>query len=85
MHVCRYGQDGGIYEEGYLIFSVLVCIMQYKIILMTNTMTCINWSLWWLSLIGYYLFCFVYGYFPSSSDWWHLTNFVFPLVSNLSM
>ena len=78
----RLGQDGGIYMEGFTIFTVLVLAMQYKIIMMTNTLTYINWGLWWISILGYLLFTWVYGLIPGIdyNAWYHTVNFSFQTI-----
>mgnify|MGYP003385324974 FL=1 len=76
------GQAGGIYTEGFLIFSVLVIAMQLKVYVMTNTMTYINWIMWILSFIGFFFFAWFLGIFPGidDNDWYHVVNFAFPQV-----
>ena len=81
LYLCSDGQDGGIYAEGFLIFTVLVCCMQYKVAMMTCSPTYINWILWVLSFIGYFFFSWAYGMFPTVEDWYYITNFSMGLVS----
>jgi magnesium-transporting ATPase (P-type) len=77
------GQAGGIYAEGFLIFSVLVITMQMKVYVMTTKMTYINWTMWILSFIGFFSFAWFLGLFASvdDGDWYHIVNFAFPQVS----
>ena len=77
------GQDGGVYTEGFIIFSVLIFAMQYKVVLMSHSMTYINWAVWVLSFLGYFFFCYIYGEASTTSDWYGVVNFDFPLVSHL--
>lgn len=47
--------------------------------MMTNTLTYINWGVWWISLIGYLLFTWAYGLVPGIdyNGWFHTVNFSF--------
>lgn len=74
------GQDGGIYNEGFVIFTTVIVAMQYKVMLMTKSITWINWTVWWLSFLGYLFFVYVYGLVPTIADWYHVVNFSFGTV-----
>jgi hypothetical protein len=63
------GNATGLFVFGYMLYTVIVVAMQYKVMLMTHTRTWINWTLWILSFIGYFLFTYVYGAFDSI-DWY---------------
>lgn len=71
------GQDGGIYTEGFMMFSVVITAMQYKVVMMTHTMTYINWLVWWLSFCGYFFFSYIYS-FISNGLWYGVVEFDFP-------
>lgn len=59
------GWGMGLYPEGYLLYSVAVVSMQYKVVAMAVTPNYVFWFLWVLSFLGYVLFCYIYGLFPT--------------------
>jgi magnesium-transporting ATPase (P-type) len=59
------GWGMGIYPEGFLLYTVAVVAMQYKIVAMAVTPNSIFWFLWILSFLGYILFVYLYGLFPT--------------------
>jgi len=61
-------------------FSCVITAMQYKVVMMTHTMTYINWAAWWLSFFGYFFFAYVYGII-SNDLWYGVVEFDFPQVS----
>lgn len=65
------GWSGGMFVEGFLLYSTAVVTMQYKIIAMTCTRTWITWAAVLISMGGYVLFNFAYGLF-SSLDWFNV-------------
>lgn len=64
------GTGLGIYSEGFILYTCAVFSMQYKVVSMFITPNYIFWSLWILSFLGYFLFTYLYGLFPSL-DWYN--------------
>ncbi len=60
----------GIYSEGFILYTVCIFAMQYKVVSMFIRPNWIFWTVWFLSFGGYFLFTYVYGLFPSL-DWFH--------------
>lgn len=58
------GQGLGIYAEGFLLYTVCVFAMQYKVIAMFVSPNLLFWALWLLSFAGYFLFTYLYSLFP---------------------
>lgn len=65
MNQASTGSGVGLYAEGYLLYTVIVVAMQYKVVSMSVTPNYIFWSLWLLSFVGYFAFILLYGVFPS--------------------
>lgn len=63
------GSALGIYAEGFVLYTVAVFSMQYKVVSMAVTPNYLFWLVWILSFSGYFLFTFVYGLFPKV-DWY---------------
>ena len=59
------GQMYGMSPEGFMIYTVAVVAMQYKVVAMAVTPNYLFWFVWVLSFIGYFLFVYVFGLFPS--------------------
>jgi phospholipid-translocating P-type ATPase (flippase) len=55
------GVNGGIYVEGFAMYTIIVFAMQYKAISMTRTRTSIFWASIAISMFGYFLFAYLYG------------------------
>lgn len=70
------GASLGFYAEGFLLYTVTIFSMQYKVIAMSITPNYIFWSLWFLSFAGYFLFTWVYGV-PSYQYWYDITPLAF--------
>jgi magnesium-transporting ATPase (P-type) len=70
MNTVGDGWGMGLYPEGFLLYSVAVVAMQYKVVAMSVTPNYIFWALWILSFLGYILFVYVYGLFPTL-DWYN--------------
>ena len=62
-------------------FTVLTFFQQYKVLSMTCTKTYLNWFMVGLSVMGYFLFCYLYGLISSIDDWYHTVNFTMGLGS----
>jgi phospholipid-transporting ATPase len=54
------GQGGGLYAEGFTLFSIIVVTMSYKVIAV-GTFNWIGAALWTCSLLGYFFFAWVYN------------------------
>lgn len=67
------GSPLGLFAEGFLLYSVVVLAMQYKVVSMAVTPNWVFWALWLLSFAGYYLFVYLYGLFPSL-DWYNIAS-----------
>lgn len=65
------GSSLGLFAEGFLLYSVIVFAMQYKVVTMSITPNWIFWGVWILSFLGYFLFVFIYGVFPNL-DWYYI-------------
>jgi magnesium-transporting ATPase (P-type) len=63
------GSALGIYAEGFVLYTVAVVAMQYKVVSMAITPNYLFWLVWVLSFAGYFLFTAVYGLFPMV-DWY---------------
>lgn len=55
------GKDTGIYVSGFLMFTVCIVAMQYKVVLMAKSRDAIFWFMWVLSFLGYLFFAATYG------------------------
>ena len=64
------GRNLGIYVEGFLIYTVIIVAMQYKVVAMAVTPNDYFWFLWILSFCGFLLFVYLYGLFPTL-DWYN--------------
>lgn len=66
------GKAGGIYAEGFLLYSIIVIAMSYKVALMGT----FNWlvaATLVISMLGYYLFVFAYN-FVIYIDWYGVVS-----------
>lgn len=66
------GKAGGIYAEGFLLYSIVVIAMTYKVALMGT----FNWlvaATIVISMIGYYIFVFSYN-FVVTIDWYGVVS-----------
>eukprot|EP00981_Chlorochromonas_danica_P011376 scaffold3991_cov159-Ochromonas_danica.AAC.1 len=70
------GTELGLYPSGLLIFTVIVIAMQFKVLNMAVTPNMIFWTLWVLSIMGYFLFIWFYGLF-SYIDWFDVGGMSF--------
>jgi phospholipid-translocating ATPase len=59
------GSGVGLYAEGFLLYTVIVFSMQYKVVSMSVTPNYIFWLLWLLSFAGYFIFILLFGVFPT--------------------
>lgn len=59
------GSGIGIFAEGFILYTVIVFSMQFKVVSMAVTPNYIFWSLWGLSFLGYFVFVLLYGLFPT--------------------
>jgi magnesium-transporting ATPase (P-type) len=66
----------GVFAEGFLIYSVAVVAMQYKVVAMCCTPNYIFWFLWVISFMGYVFFTYLYGLSPSL-DWYNTVPLAF--------
>ncbi|RYG63022.1 hypothetical protein EON64_16755, partial [archaeon] len=71
------GSELGLYAGGLLLYTSIIFSMQYKVASMSVTPNYIFWTVWFLSFIGYFLFIYIYGLFPSL-DWYNIA----PLALN---
>lgn len=69
------GRDGGIYVNGFLIYTCVVVCMQMKIAYMTNVWTWIHWICWLASTAGFLLFAWSYSQFGDIYDWYKVVDF----------
>lgn len=69
------GRDGGIYVDGFFLYTSVVVCMQMKVAYMTNTWTWIHWVLWFASTACYLLFAWVYSQFDEIFDWYKVVDF----------
>eukprot|EP01033_Poteriospumella_lacustris_P006930 gene6929-4996_t len=60
------GTAVGLYAEGFLLYTVIIFAMQYKVVSMSVTPNYIFWTVWLLSFLGYFVFILLYGVFPSA-------------------
>jgi hypothetical protein len=73
------GRGGGIYAEGFLLFSCIILAMQYKVIFLMSTTVnylCVFWVV--ISIGGFYLFCYLYGLIPEL-EWYNIVPFTMGL------
>lgn len=70
-----HGRDGGIYVDGFFLYTCVVVCMHLKVAYMTNTWTWIHWALWVLSFVGYLFFSWVYSQFGEVFDWYKVVDF----------
>lgn len=70
-----HGRDGGIYVDGFFLYTCVVLCMQLKVAYMTNTWTWIHWVLWVGSTAGFVLFSWVYSQFNEIYDWYKVVDF----------
>ena len=66
----------GLYPEGFLLYTTAVVAMQFKVVAMSVTPNSIFWFLWVLSFLGYALFVYLFGLFPSL-DWYNTVPLAF--------
>ena len=72
------GKTSGLMVFGFMIYSVLIFGMQYKIVSMTTSWTWISLGLWLLSFAGFFIFVISYSYFPSGvPDWYKIPSHSF--------
>ena len=70
-----HGRDGGIYVDGFFLYTCVVVCMHMKVAYMTNTWTWIHWALWIVSMVGYIFFSWVYSQFDEIYDWYKVVDF----------
>lgn len=80
LNLSSSGSTGGIYVEGFLLYTVCVIFMQVKVMMMTYTRTLINWGVWVVSFLGYLIFTFLYG-ISNSTSWIDITSLALSLPS----
>ncbi len=64
------GTELGLFSGGLLMYTCIIVAMQYKVVAMSITPNYIFWLVWTLSILGYFLFIYLYGLFPSL-DWYN--------------
>ena len=69
------GRVGGLYADGFMMYTALIFTMQFKVAKMTSTWTACNLLLWVLSFCGYFAFCFIYALFVEIDDWYKVPHF----------
>src|SRR3546814_818950 len=62
------GKVGGLYADGFMLYTALIFAMQIKIAKMTNTWTVWNIAAWFVSLAGYFAFCYLSALFPTTTQ-----------------
>lgn len=66
----------GLFPGGFMMYSLAVLAMQYKVAMMTTTKNWIFWFVWFLSFAGFLFFVYLYGLFPSL-DWYNVVPLTF--------
>lgn len=66
------GRAGGIYSEGFVLFTTIVISMSYKVVAM-GSFNYIGALCWICSLVGYFFFVYLYNLFPEI-DWYGVVN-----------
>ena len=59
------GQDGGIFSDGFCLFTCCVLSQSYKVISMSRHKPLLLWGMLALSLVGYFAGCLLYCLIPS--------------------